>query len=186
MWFRAFTLLTVIALGLSTWFLSSPAHRPQFSTAGNDAKLPGYFLKHAVLTDYDAAGMPGIRIEADRIEQVAHSNEVALFNVKVDYQPPEGEAWTMYGDTAQVEQAANIVHVQGNVRLQGEATGRGGLVPVIRSDSLNYDVSQQIVTTHDDVHVDYGKNILTAHGLWANLKDRTMRLESKVHGIFHP
>jgi len=185
MWFRAFTLLTVIALGISTWFLSSPAHRPTFSTAGNDANLPGYFLKDAVLIDYDAAGAPGIRIEAERMEQVAHSDQVTLFNVKVDYQPPEGEAWTLYGDTAQVEQATKIVNVQGNVRLQGAATGNE-LVPVIRTDSLKYDVPNQIVTTHDDVHVDYGKNVLSAHGLWANLKDRTMRLESRVHGVFHP
>jgi LPS export ABC transporter protein LptC len=186
MWFRAFTLLTVIALAISTWFLSSPAHRPKFSSGGNDANLPGYFLRNAVLTDYDAAGVPGVRIEAERIEQVAHSNEVTLFNVKVDYQPPEGEAWTMYGDTAQVEQATKIVNVQGNVRLQGEATGPKALVPIIRTDALSYDVAEQIVTTHEDVHVDYGKNILSAHGLWANLKDRTMRLESKVHGTFHP
>jgi LPS export ABC transporter protein LptC len=185
MWFRAFTFLMVTALGISTWFLSSPAHRPKFSAA-DDRNLPGYFLKDAVLTDYDAAGVPGIRIEAERIEQVAHSSEVNLFNVKVDYQPPEGEAWTLYGDTAQVEQATKIVNVQGNVRLQGEATGRSAVVPIIRTDSLRYDVSQQIVTTREDVHVDYGKNVLTAHGLWANLKDRTMRLESKVHGIFHP
>jgi LPS export ABC transporter protein LptC len=186
MWFRAFTLLTVVALGISTWFLSSPAHRPKFSSGGSDANVPGYFLRNAVLTDYDAAGVPGVRIEADRIEQVAHSNEVALFNVKVDYRPPEGEAWTMYGDTAQVEQATKIVNVQGNVRLQGEAVGPKAFMPVIRTNALSYDVSQQIVTTHEDVHVDYGKNILTAHGLWANLKDRTMRLESKVHGTFHP
>lgn len=186
MWFRAFTLLTVIALGISTWFLSSPAHAPRFATAGNDANLPGYFLKQAVLTDYDASGAPGTRIEAERMEQVAHSDQVTLFNVKVDYQPPEGEAWTLYGDTAQIEQADRIVNVQGNVRLQGAATGHEFLVPVIRTDTLRYDVPRQIVTTHDEVHVEYGKNTLNARGLWANLKDRTMRLESRVHGIFHP
>jgi LPS export ABC transporter protein LptC len=186
MWFRAFTLLTVIALGISTWFLSSPAHAPRFATDGNDANLPGYFLKNAVLTDYDVTGAPGTRIEAERMEQVAHSDQVTMFNVKVDYQPPEGEAWTLYGDTAQIEQANRIVNVQGNVRLQGAATGHEFLMPVIRTDTLRYDVPHQIVTTHDEVHVEYGKNTLSARGLWANLKDRTMRLESKVHGIFHP
>ena len=108
MWFRAFTLLAVIALGVSTWILSSPSHRPNFTTEDNGANLPGYFLKNAVLTDYDALGAPGIRIEAQRIEQVAHSNDVALFDVKVDYQPPEGESWTMYGDTAHVDQGTKI------------------------------------------------------------------------------
>jgi len=186
MWFRAFTLLTVIALGISTWFLSSPAHAPRFATAGNDANLPGYFLKQAVLTDYDASGAPGTRIEAERMEQVAHSDQVTLFNVKVDYQPPEGESWTMIGDTAQVEQGAKIVNVQGHVQLQGEPSGAKGLVPIIRTDTLRYDLDRQIVTTQDDVHVDFGANTLNARGMSANLKERTMRLEYKVHGTFHP
>jgi LPS export ABC transporter protein LptC len=125
--------------------------------ADNGSNLPGYFLNDAVLTDYDALGAPGIRIEAQRIEQVAHGNDVALFDVKVDYQPPEGESWTMYGDTAHVEQGAKIVNVQGNVRLLGEATGRNGPVPVIRTDALSYDIDNQIVTTHDDVRVDFGR-----------------------------
>ena len=57
MWFRTFTLLAVLALGVSTWFLSNPAQRPQV-TAGDDGNLPGYFLNAAVLTDYDASGAP--------------------------------------------------------------------------------------------------------------------------------
>ena len=185
MWFRAFTLLTVLALGVSTWFVSSPSHRPNLSS-GDGSKLPGYFLNDAVLTDYDASGAPGIRIEAKRIEQVAHSNEVTLYDVKVDYQPPDGEAWTLIGDTGHVEQGAKTVDVEGHVRLQGEPTGTKGLVPIVHTDALSYDIDKQIVTTPDDVHVDFGPNTVTAHGLFANLKDRTMRLEYKVHGTFHP
>jgi len=185
MWFRAFTLVAVLALAVSTWFLSSPSHLPKYAS-GDDSNLPGYFLNDAVLTDYDAAGAPGIRIEAKRIEQVAHSNDVALFNVKVDYKPPEGESWTMFGDTAHVVQGAKIVDIQGNVRLEGEASGPKGLIPIIHTDALRYDIDKQMVTTPDDVRLDFGPNTVTARGLVANLKDRTMRLEYKVHGTFHP
>jgi len=185
MWFRAFTLLAVLALGVSTWFLSSPSRRPQF-TAGDDSKLPGYFLNDAVLTDYDASGAPAVRIDAKRIEQVAHGNDVALFDVTVDYQPPEGESWILVGDQAHIEQGGKIVDVQGHVRLQGEASGASGMVPVVHTDALRYDVDKQLVSTQDDVQVDFGPNTVTAHGMLANLKDRTMRLEYKVHGTFHP
>jgi lipopolysaccharide export system protein LptC len=185
MWFRAFTVLAVLALGVSTWFLSSPSHRPKVAS-GDASNLPGYFLNDAVLTDYDASGAPGIRIEAKRIEQVAHSTEVTLYDVKVDYQPPDGEAWTLIGDTGHVEQGAKKVDVEGHVRLQGDPTGTKGLVPIVHTDALSYDIDKQIVTTPDDVRVDFGANTITAHGLFANLKDRTMRLEYKVHGTFHP
>jgi lipopolysaccharide export system protein LptC len=36
------------------------------------------------------------------------------------------------------------------------------------------------------VRIDFAQHTLTARGLNANLKERTMRLESKVNGRFHP
>ncbi len=84
--------------------------------------MPGYYLKNAVLTDYDVAGNPGIRIEAERIDQIAHGNEVALYNIRVLYQPPNGQPWVMVGDVAHVEPDGKVVDVTGNVRLQSEAT----------------------------------------------------------------
>jgi LPS export ABC transporter protein LptC len=97
MLFRVFTVVAVIALAISTWILSSPARRPQAQTDTKEADLPGYYLKNAVLTDYDLAGDPNIRIEAERIDQIAHGNEVALYNVRVNYQAPGGQSWVMCG-----------------------------------------------------------------------------------------
>ena len=71
MLFRVFTVLAVVALVISTWILSSPARRAvELERSANQADLPGYYLKNAVLTDYDAAGAPSIRIEAERIDQI--------------------------------------------------------------------------------------------------------------------
>ena len=185
MFFRVFTVLAVVALCVSTWILSSPARRPQTQIDANQADLPGYYLKNAVLTDYDLAGEPTIRIEAERIDQIAHGNEVALYNVRVAYQAPNGQAWLMVGDVAHVQPGGKVVDVTGNVRLQGEPTGREG-VAVVHTDTLRYDVPDAVVSTKSDVRIDFAKHTLTAHGLDANLKERTMRLESKVNGRFHP
>src|SRR5258708_8878099 len=93
MLFRVFTVLAVVALCVSTWILSSPARRPQTQTSAKQAELPGYYLKNAVLTDYDLAGDPNIRIKAERIDQIAHGNEVALYNGRVLYHTPTGHTW---------------------------------------------------------------------------------------------
>ena len=114
--FRLFTLFAVIALGVSTWILSSPSHRPVPSGPAAST-LPGYYLKNAVLTDYDASGAPSVRIHADRIDQVDHGPEVALSNVRVDYQSPNGQSWVMLGDTGHLESGGKIVDVAGNVKL---------------------------------------------------------------------
>jgi LPS export ABC transporter protein LptC len=185
MLFRVFTVLAVAALCVSTWILSSPARRPQAQTDAKQADLPGYYLKGAVLTDYDLAGDPNIRIEAERIDQIAHGNEVALYNVRVVYQVPNGQSWVMVGDVAHVQPGGKVVDVSGNVRLQGEATGREG-APVVHTDTLSYDVPDAVVSTKSDVRIEFAEHTLTAHGLNANLKERTMRLESKVNGRFHP
>ncbi|HME41274.1 MAG TPA: LPS export ABC transporter periplasmic protein LptC [Steroidobacteraceae bacterium] len=185
MLFRVFTVLAVIALAVSTWNLSSPARRRQTQIDAKQADLPGYFLKNAVLTDYDLAGDPNIRIEAERIDQIAHGNEVALYNVRVAYQAPNGQVWVMVGDVAHVQPGGKVVDVSGNVRLHGEATGREGAA-VIHTDTLSYNVPDAVASTKSDVRIDFAQHTLTARGLSANLKERTMRLESKVNGRFHP
>jgi LPS export ABC transporter protein LptC len=185
MLFRVFTVLAVVALCVSTWILSSPARRPQTQINAKQADLPGYYLKNAVLTDYDLAGDANIRIEAERIDQIAHGNEVALYNVRVVYQVPNGQSWVMVGDVAHVQPGGKVVDVSGNVRLQGEATGREGAA-VVHTDTLSYNVPDAVVSTKSDVRIDFAEHTLTAHGLNANLKERTMRLESKVNGRFHP
>jgi LPS export ABC transporter protein LptC len=186
MLFRVFTVLAVIALAISTWILSSPAHRPAATNAANKADLPGYYLKNAILTDYDATGVPGVRIEAERIDQIAHSNEVQLSNVKVDYDAPGGQSWVMVGDTAHVQPGGKIVDVAGNVRLQNEPTAADPTPAVVHTDTLSYDVPDAIATTKSDVRIDFGKHTLTARGLTANMKERTLHLESKVNGRFYP
>ena len=128
---------------------------------------------------------PRIRIHADRIDQVDHGPEVALYNVRVDYQSPSGQSWVMLGDTGHLETGGKIVDVAGNVRLTETSTDHAGTA-ILHTDTLRYDVTNGIATTESDVRIDFGAHALTAHGLIANLKERTMRLESKVNGRFQP
>ena len=185
MFFRVFTVLAVAALVISTWILSSPSHRPSAQGAGQ-ADTPGYFLKNAILTDYDAAGMPSVRIEADRIDQIDHGNEVELYNVRVNYETPGGQNWVLVGDTAHVRPGGTIVDVAGNVSLQGELSASDSTPAIMHADTLTYDVPSAIASTKGDVRIDFGKHVQTARGMTANLKDQTIRLESRVNGHFHP
>ena len=77
------------------------------------------------------------------------------------------------------------VDVAGNVRLEETGQEHAGTA-VLHTDTLRYDVPEALATTESDVRIDFGLHTLTATGLIANLKDRTMRLESKVHGRFQP
>jgi len=184
MLFRLFTMLTVIALAVSTWELSNSDRTPIVSE-DERAQAPGYYLKNAVMTDYDEGGEPSLKIAAARIDQVGHGTEVALVDVRVDYDAPNGQDWVMFGDTAHVEPDGKIVDISGNVRLQGTDPEHPG-VAIIRTATLRYDVSDEIASTKSDVRVDFGRHSLTARGLFANLRERTVRLESRVNGHFLP
>ncbi len=184
MLFRILTLLAVIALAVSTWILSNPGRPPEESGA-KPADTPGYYLKNAVLTDYDAAGDPSIKIAAERIDQIGHGSEVALINVQVNYQAASGQSWVMFGDTAHVEPGGKIVDIAGNVRLQGVDREHPGTA-IIRTDFLRYDVPNAMASTKSDVRIDFAQHTLSARGLAANLRERTVRLESRVNGRFLP
>jgi LPS export ABC transporter protein LptC len=140
---------------------------PQTQTSAKESELPGYYLKNAVLTDYDLAGDPNIRIEAERIDQIAHGNEVALYNVRVVYQVPNGQSWVMVGDVAHVQPGGKVVDVSGNVRLQGEATGHEGAA-VVHTDTLSYDVPDAVVSTKSDVRIDFAPHT------WSSRPSRSM------------
>lgn len=181
--FRIFTLLAVVALAVSTWILSSPTRRAAPILDANRTDTPGYYLKDAVLTDYDATGAPSIHLDAQRIDQIAHSTEVALSHVRVNYQTPNGQTWVLTGDSGRVEPGGKVIDVAGNVLLQGASTEHAGTA-IVHTDELTYDVPESIASTKSDVRIDFGAHFLTARGLVANLKERTMRLESKVNGRF--
>ncbi len=181
--FRLFTLLAVAALAVSTWILSSPARHPGAAVGAAEAELPGYFLKGTVLTDFDADGDPSIRLESQRIDQVDHGPEVSLTNVRVDYQAPDGQKWTMVGDRGRVQPGGKVIDIAGNVRLQGDGTERGGTA-IVHTEALSYDVPASVVRTREEVRVEFGPHTLSALGLTANLKERTLHLDEKVNGRF--
>jgi LPS export ABC transporter protein LptC len=185
--FRVFTLLALLAVAVSTWILSSPGHnKSSVQSSAEKSELPGYYLKNAVLTDFNLAGTPGLRLEAERIDQIDHGDEVLLSNVKVEYQAPGGQIWEMVGDTAHVQRGGKVVDVAGNVRLEGSPSPSDPTPAIMHADTMSYDVTNGIATTKGDVRIDFGKHFQTAHGMTANLKEQTIRLESKVNGRFYP
>jgi LPS export ABC transporter protein LptC len=183
--FRLFTLLALLGLALSTWFLSAPLRTPGAGGSARRVENPGYFLKDAVMTEYDVNGNPNIRIAARRIDQIPRSEEVELHDIRVDYQAPGGTAWTMVGDLAHVRPGGTMVDLSGNVELHGADSNRHDS-PAVHTETLTYDVAQSIASTSADVRIDFLQHTLTAHGLVANLRARTIRLESRVNGRFHP
>ncbi len=178
MLFRIFTVLAVVALVASVWILTTSKRSSQSQGGAESARRPGYYLNDAVMTDYNQNGDPSIKIAARRIDQIDHGTEIELHDIRVDYQTAGGDSWVLNGDLAHVEPGGTVVEVTGNVQLKGAA--------LIRTDRMTYDTAAGIASTASDVVIEFADQVLTAHGLLANLRARTVRLESRVNGRFHP
>ncbi len=185
MMFRVFTVLAVVALAISTWILSTPERLRRSAPGTLRGPRPDYYLNDAVLTDYGPDGAPSVRIQAARIDQVGRGDQVALHDVHVTYAAPAGESWVLTGQQAQIEPGGKAVDVRGDVQLRGVDPNRPGTA-IIRSDRMRYDVADAIASTPDDVRIEFGAETLSARGLVADLKRRTVRLESNVNGRFLP
>ena len=65
---RIATILALAALAIGTWILSNQSRLPRSTPRAAQAQLPGYYLTGTVMTDYNLAGFPGVRIAAERID----------------------------------------------------------------------------------------------------------------------
>lgn len=183
MLFRVFTVLAVVALAISTWILRTPDRLRRSEQGARRQPHPGYYLTDAILTDYGTDGAPNVRIQAARIDEVGRGAQIALYGIHVTYAASGGESWVMTGNRAQIAPDGKAVDVQGDVQLRGVDPNRPGTA-IIRSDRMRYDVADAIASTPDDVRIEFGGESLSARGLVADLKHRTVRLESNVNGRF--
>lgn len=182
---RVLTVLALLALAIGTWMLSNQSRTQRSTGPALQNRLPGYFMKDAVMTDYSLTGDPAVRIAAGRIEQIDHTNDVALLGVRLDYQADDGQQWVLVGDRAHVRDAGRVVDLDGHVQLQG-LDGQQPGPAVVTTDHAAYDVPASEIRTSSEVHMSFGAHTLSAQGLVARLKERSIRLESRVYGRFIP
>jgi LPS export ABC transporter protein LptC len=182
---RIFAVIALIALAIGSWYLTGPMQTKAAAPTKPAAPAPGYYLKGVELTDFAADGSQAMKIAAERIEQVQGSDDIALQTVRVDYQTPTGQLWLITGNRARVHGDHKMIDMDGNVRLRGLDRGRDGPAMVI-TETLSYDVDSSTAHTDADVRIEFARHTLNAHGLTALLKERSMRLESKIYGRFAP
>ena len=183
---RALLILVLLALivviGLS-FVGGEPADVRRETVAASDQ--PGYFLTGAIITETSKDGTARVRIRAERIEQIPRDNSVELSSLNLTYTGAEERRWVVTADRGRVPEASKIVHLEGNVRIQGLMAGPGPDA-VIDTSTLDFDTDNSIAQTDDDVRIAMGSRALTARGLNADLKQGLVRLKSRVHGQFNP
>lgn len=164
------------------------------STAANDADAAsatagaddlGYLARGAQIIETGLDGKPRFHLTAATITQPASSRDVQMQKVAMNLADEGGAQWQLSAESGQMPPDAKRIELSGDVLIRGEA-GRSREPLEIRTAALTYDVENERATSSVDVTILLTGKRLEARGLDANMKERQVRLESKVHGRFTP
>jgi LPS export ABC transporter protein LptC len=160
---------------------------------------PGYAAKDAVVVETGFDGRERYRLNAKVIRQQMDSSVIDIEGLEMEYHPgaqdrvpgearnpaADSETWHLTSDRGQVRAEGDDVELNGNVKVTGRAPGSGDLL-TLDTEVMRINTPTEFIQTDAPVKLTWSGHKLDAVGMQADLKAGTLRLESKVHGIFTP
>jgi LPS export ABC transporter protein LptC len=143
---------------------------------------PGYTSIGARLVQTGVDGRPLYRLDATRIEQPQPQGTIFVTDPKLNYAPQDGNPWLLTAQQGQLPQDATSADLHGSVHAQGVPQGSKDLMQ-IDTNQLHLDMTHEIATTPDAVHVLWAGSRLTGRGMRADLKNGRLQLYADVNGI---
>jgi len=149
------------------------------------AEQTGYYLRDALVTEYGEDGQVRIEVAARSATENVVDSSIALDTVSVNYFALPGQRWRLTADGGSARPGLDTVELFGNVVMTG---GRQSLPEpaVVRTERLTLDVRTEQAVTDAPVTLGFGPYSIASTGMRADLKAETLRLESKVNGLFVP
>ena len=152
---------------------------------GAEAERPGYYLTGVGLEEFGADGRLRLGLQAANAKEEPVSGVVTLREIVVDYHALEGQGWHLTAAEAHVPRDAHAVDFAGDVRMSGQ-TGAQPVLAEMSTARLKLDTALEHATTSDPVTLTFGRHVMHATGMQADLKAGSLQLESEVHGLFNP
>ena len=182
--YRILAVLTIIAVIVASIFLSrQQGASPAATTVQANGWDEGYSAQDARLVETGTDGLPLYTLNAATIRQLPNEDQVQLTQVKMSFRDANGSPWTATSDSGELEQAADRVHLAGNVHISGTMGSTTGDAQIFTA-TLAVDLRTDVVNTKDPVQMLWSGRQLNSTGLVANLKDHRVELESAVHGTY--
>jgi LPS export ABC transporter protein LptC len=150
---------------------------------GAATDVPGYSARNAEVVETGDDGRPVYTLNARTVRQRTNDSRVQLDGPHMTFVADDGTTWNLTARAGLIHQDGSNVDLFGDVKLDGTVSD----VPVtVGTSTISFDTKTEIAHTTAPVTLDRSGGRLGATGLVANLKDSTIRLESKVHGTFPP
>lgn len=180
-WRESIMALLLLAAALFLWQLLNKEEPGVIDDNGDKTSLPGYYLNEAELTRFNEAGKAQYTIKADKIEQDPNTNVLNMSNIVVEYH--DSADWLIKADEAQLPTSREEIIFTGNV----VATQNSSKDKIrFNSDSLQYNIETQQLSTNDRITVKKGMQVITAKGMLLDMQKERVQLRSQVKIRFNP
>ena len=146
---------------------------------------PGYYLEGVTLEEFGDDGVLEVGLRSERAVENPADGVVTLTTVAVDYHAPQGRQWLLTARTGRVPPDSRVIEFEGDVTLSGPPEA-GPDQAQLRTNRLTLDTVSERAMTREPVELAFGRHLVQARGMRADLKAGNLRLESGVNGEFTP
>jgi len=153
--------------------------------AQEEAARPGYYLSGVDLEEFGADGRMRFSLQSVTAREDPASGIVRLADVTLDYHAPTGRDWHLTADEARVPRTGRSVEFEGDVRMTG-APGEQTETAELRTALMTFDTDAERAQTDRPVELVFGRHLVKARGMRADLKAGNLSLEADVSGVFTP
>lgn len=150
-----------------------------------ETERPGYYLSAVNLEEFGADGRRRFGLQAVTARENPASGIVDLTVVTLDYHAPTGRQWHLTSTEARLPRTGKTVEFAGDVRLSGVPED-GSDKAELHTQAMTFDMDAERAETDSPVELSFGRHLMQARGMRADLKAGKLSLEAEVSGIFAP
>jgi len=174
-WREALICLFLLGASILLWQALKEEDTPAPIDDVQVQELPGFYLQSTELVRYNKDGKALYTINADHIEQDPVSQELSLSKLSIVY--GEKSEWKIDADAATLPSDRSRILFSGNV-IAKQLNSKENVS--FKSNTLNYDVNAQRLSTKDRVTTRKGLRSISATGMTLDMPNERVQLHSKV------
>jgi LPS export ABC transporter protein LptC len=179
-------MIVLAILAAATWIATwSPQDQAvPAERSANEGPL-GYYIRGARWSSTDDQGRVTYRIRAERLDELPAADDLQLEGVSVEYQPAADTAWAISAANGSALRDGSLLELSGDVEIRNVPTD-GSAQQTYLTQALRFWPDTSNVESDHAVEIRVGDWHFNSMGFSSDLKGRTLRLESDVHGTFAP
>lgn len=176
-------LLLFLAIGLSAWSIYLSTNKKPFVIA--DPSKPDAFMENVSAILINKQGLPYLKIKSPKMIHYKHNDTTDIDTPRITVYRQSPEPWYVDSDYAKATQGIEKIFFWKNVIIR-HSNDLKAPTTTMQTDSLTVYPSKQIAETTDAVLVLQPNTTIQAIGMFANLKDGTVKLLANARGEYVP